>query len=95
MGYNKRMFLDKESFKVIGWESELVVPKRDGIFGERNPFTWHEFTICDGRNSVVLDDKEANVVLKQLNHFLAYVAKQEEKLKSIPKKTVKNKKAKK
>ena len=95
MGFNKRMFLDNESFKAIGWESELVVPKGDGIFGDRKPFTWHEFTICDGRNNVVLDEKEANVVMKQLIYFLGHVSKQEEKLKNMPKKVVKPKKAKK
>jgi hypothetical protein len=95
MGFKKRMFLDKESFKAIGWESEFVVPKRDGIFGDRKPFTWHEFSISDGRNSINLDEKEANVVMKQLIHFLAYVSKQEEKLKNTPKKVAKIKKTKK
>ena len=37
MAYKKRMFLDKESFKAIGWQSELVVPKGEGIFGDRKP----------------------------------------------------------
>lgn len=95
MAYKKRMFLDKESFKAIGWQSELVVPKGEGIFGDRKPFTWHEFSISDGRNNVSLDEKEANVVLKQIAHFLGYVSKQEAKLKTVPKKLSKTKKVKK
>ena len=95
MGYKKRMFLDEDSFKAIGWQSELIVPKGDGIFGDRKPFTWHEFSISDGRNCVNLDEKEANVVLKQIVYFLGYVSKQEAKLKTVPKKPSKTKKVKK
>jgi hypothetical protein len=95
MGFNKRMFLDNESFKAIGWESELIVPKGDGIFGDRKPFTWHQFSIYDGHNCVTLDEKEANVVMKQLVHFLGHVSREEERLKNMPKKVVKPKKAKK
>ena len=95
MGFKKRMFLDNESFKAIGWESELIVPKGDGIFGDRKPFTWHQFSINDGHNCINLDEKEANVVLKQIVHFLGHVSREEERFKNIPKKAVKTKKAKK
>ena len=92
MSFKKRMFLDNESFKAIGWESEIVVPKKEGIFGERKPFAWHDFSISDGHNCISLNEKEANVVMKQLIHFLGHVSKQEEKLKNMPKKVVKLKK---
>lgn len=82
MGYKKRMFLDNETLKAIGWQSEYIVPKGDNIFGDRKPFTWHEFSITDGNNCVNLDEKEAAVVLKQLAIFLGHVAKEEEKLKN-------------
>ena len=95
MAYKKRMFLDKDSFKAIGWQSELIVPKGDGIFGDRKPFTWHEFSISDGHNCVNLDEKEANVVLKQIVHFLGHVSREEGRLKNIPKKPSKTKKVKK
>ena len=95
MGFKKRIFLNKDSFKAIGWQSEFVVPKGDSIFGDRKPFTWHEFSICDGHSCVVLDEKEAPVVLKQLVLFLTHVAKEEDKIKNIPKKVVKTKKVKK
>lgn len=85
MGYKKRMFLDKETFKAIGWQSEYIVPKGDNIFGDREPFTWHEFSITDGHNCVNLDEKEAAIVLKQLIFFLGHVAKKEDELKNKPK----------
>ena len=61
MGYKKRMFIDKDSFKAIGWQSEYIIPKGDGIFGDRKPFTWHEFSISDGHSCINLDEKEAPV----------------------------------
>jgi hypothetical protein len=95
MGYKKRMFLDDDTFKAIGWQSDYIVPKGDSIFGDRKPFTWHEFSISDGYSCINLDEKEANVVMKQLIHFLAHVSREEERLKNTPKKVVKPKKAKK
>jgi hypothetical protein len=95
MGFKKRMFLDNESFKAVGWQSEYIVPKDGGIFGDRKPFAWHEFSLSDGHNCVILDEKEAAVVLKQLVFFLGHVSKEEERLKNTPKKVVKTKKVKK
>ena len=95
MGYKKRIFLGNDSFKVVGWQSEFVVPKGDGIFGERKPFAWHEFSISDGHSCINLDEKESAVVLKQLVFFLTYIAKEEEKRKNLLKNSAKTKKAKK
>jgi hypothetical protein len=90
MYYKVRKFIGKDSFKAVAWDSKMYTASK--FFEDKSPYTWHTFDITSGSSYIELDVKEAEVVMKELIHFLAAAKRTEDKLRALPKTKKKAKK---